>query len=239
MQVLCIYLIKNHCDVFQIFSTCTYVWYVEGNKINWNWKKCTRTTRSTLGCKSWLACLHSLWWVTQSESTTLNDSWLSPTCFNPVDHFRWKELFTRFTLVVWTALINLGTRVNAALRVWAASLIHTWRTTSSSGISIIHDLLVLLRTKQSRLSDKRPYQCNQWQTVFSVGARYSQPMKFRSVELTVSCLIWSYSFIMLRARCWLWKVTVSRDLIVPCLCTEKGFSVSCILVLCLVLTVYT
>jgi hypothetical protein len=28
--------------------------------------------------------------------------------FNPVDHFRWKELFTRFTLVDSTALLNLG-----------------------------------------------------------------------------------------------------------------------------------
>jgi hypothetical protein len=35
--------------------------------------------------------------------------------FNTVDHFRWKELFTRFTLVDSTALINLADRVNAAL----------------------------------------------------------------------------------------------------------------------------
>ena len=52
----------------------------------------------------------NLWWVTQSESTTLNGSWPSPTCspVNPVDHFRWKELFTRFAFVDSTALINLG-----------------------------------------------------------------------------------------------------------------------------------
>jgi hypothetical protein len=40
-----------------------------------------------------------------------------PSCspVNPVDQFRWKELFTRFTLVDSTALINLGDRVNAPL----------------------------------------------------------------------------------------------------------------------------
>jgi hypothetical protein len=59
-----------------------------------------------------------LWWVTQSESTTLNESWPSPTCslVNPVDHFRWKELFTRFTLVDSTALINPGDPCKRALR---------------------------------------------------------------------------------------------------------------------------
>ena len=43
-----------------------------------------------------------------SQSTTLNESWPSPTCspVNPVDHFRWKELFTRFTLVISTVLIT-------------------------------------------------------------------------------------------------------------------------------------
>ena len=58
----------------------------------------------------------NLWWVTQSESTTLNESWPSPTCLlvNPVDHFRWNELFTRFTFVdsCWS---TWGTRVNAPL----------------------------------------------------------------------------------------------------------------------------
>jgi hypothetical protein len=42
-----------------------------------------------------------------------------PTCspVNPVDHFRWKELFTRFTLVDSTALINLGDPCKRALRL--------------------------------------------------------------------------------------------------------------------------
>jgi hypothetical protein len=47
---------------------------------------------------------------------TLNVSWPSPTFFNPVDHFRWKELFTRFTLVDSTALINLGDPCKRDLR---------------------------------------------------------------------------------------------------------------------------
>jgi len=44
-----------------------------------------------------------------------NESWASPTCspVNPVDHFRWKEPFTQFTLVDSTVLINLGTCVTA------------------------------------------------------------------------------------------------------------------------------
>ena len=52
----------------------------------------------------------NLLWVTRRESTTLNESWPSPTCspVNPFDHFRWKELFTRLTLVDSTVLINLG-----------------------------------------------------------------------------------------------------------------------------------
>ena len=52
-----------------------------------------------------------------SESTALNESWPSPTCspVNPVDHFRWKELFTRFTLVDSTVLINQGDPCKCAL----------------------------------------------------------------------------------------------------------------------------
>ena len=59
----------------------------------------------------------NLWWVNQSESTTLNESWPSQACspVNSVDHFRWKELFTRFTLVDSTALINLGDPCKRAL----------------------------------------------------------------------------------------------------------------------------
>ena len=61
--------------------------------------------------------------VTQSESTTLNESWPSPTCSpaNPVDHFRWKELFTRFTLIDSTVLINLGDPCKRALRTGSFS----------------------------------------------------------------------------------------------------------------------
>jgi hypothetical protein len=61
----------------------------------------------------------SLWWVTQNESTTLNESWPSPTCtpVNPVDRFSWNELFTRFTLVDSTVLINLGDPCKRALRL--------------------------------------------------------------------------------------------------------------------------
>jgi len=46
------------------------------------------------GCRDLPVYTGNLWWVTQSESTTLNEIWPSPTCsaVNPVDHFRWKEL---------------------------------------------------------------------------------------------------------------------------------------------------
>ena len=52
----------------------------------------------------------NLWWVTQSEWTAPNESWPSPTCWpvNPVYQFRWKELFTRSTLVDSTVFISLG-----------------------------------------------------------------------------------------------------------------------------------
>ena len=47
-----------------------------------------RSTRSTLGTvRDLLVETGNLWWVTKSESTTLNESWPSPTCspVNPVD----------------------------------------------------------------------------------------------------------------------------------------------------------
>jgi len=77
----------------------------------------------------------NLWWVTQSESTTLNESWPSPTCspFNPVDHFRWKELFTRFTFVDSTVLINLGDLCKRALRLWKKFVRTRRRKTRTDG----------------------------------------------------------------------------------------------------------
>ena len=51
----------------------------------------------------------NLWWVTQSESTTLNEISPSLTCspVNHVDHIRWNEWISRLILVASTALINL------------------------------------------------------------------------------------------------------------------------------------
>ena len=68
----------------------------------------------------------NVWWVTQSDSTTLNEILPSPTCspVNTVDHFRWKELFTRFNLVDSTVLINLGDPCKRALSF--SRTLHHW-----------------------------------------------------------------------------------------------------------------
>jgi hypothetical protein len=91
-----------------------------------------RRTRSTP------ALLHNSWhsnlwcaqtWIIatdyQSESSTLKESWPSPTCFIPADHFRRKVLFTRFTLVDSTALIIQSDpcKRSLSLAVWACEFL--------------------------------------------------------------------------------------------------------------------
>ena len=81
--------------------------------------KTRRSTRSTLGTgRDLLVDTGNLWWVIQRETTTSNESWPSPSCspVNTVDHFRWKELFTKFILVDSTVMINLGDPCKRALK---------------------------------------------------------------------------------------------------------------------------
>ena len=85
---------------------------------------------------------------------SLNESWPSPTCspVNPVDHFRWKELFTRFTLVDSTALINLGDPCKRALRVQLHCSSELW-----------HRQICLLQTGKWNLFSTRQLDFERWQ----------------------------------------------------------------------------
>jgi hypothetical protein len=103
----------------------------EHHRQNWEDIRHTRSTPILLHnlWHSNLWCAETWFIVTdyQSESSTLKESWLSPTCFIPADHFCWKVLFIRFTLVVSTALIIQSDPCKCSLSVnstdaWLESL---------------------------------------------------------------------------------------------------------------------
>jgi hypothetical protein len=109
-------------------------------------------TTTSSRTSSFVAILES---TTVGESPKVNQQrWTKvdrrPTCstVNPVDQFRWKEVFTRFTLVDSTALIKLGDPCKRALTCTAQvprsslnapsfpekaeNLLTSWATTSFS-----------------------------------------------------------------------------------------------------------